>query len=429
LDRTPRVIPHRVRAFAERHWLFLLLLIAAPVVEYLARRNAAPAPTIALVRNPFAAIAAASVFCRYFIFDLRGRVRRWIVYLTPATWIVALAVEGRGAPPALLWLDMLFGLGILGALGFIVAACVASDARAKSNCVGQLLDALLLPLGASMVSYGLWATSGLNPVYDTRIYAFEEILGLKFSVLGVMSYRMLNPISALATACYTLLALAAMVVALMQPKPYRERDVLTAILAAGACGFCLYFVCPVVGPLTAFAPTYPGALPLLSSTAELISAPIGPPRNGMPSLHTIWALLVWFNARPLPSGTRRALRAFVLLTLWAVMGLEDTHWLMDVVVGVPLAVAVQCAFVNWRVESRRRTSITIAVALAMTATWLSVFRLGSPFNGLSPVLAWAAVLGTVCWPLIRWQTSDLTSRDVARATAAGPHLTLSRSQL
>src|SRR3954470_10554741 len=107
-------VPARVRDFIQRRWLFLSLLAAAPVVEYLAATDGAPGPAIALVRNPFAAIAAATVFCRYFIRDFRGGTRRSIVYLTPLTWLTAVAIEGQAAPPVLLWLDMLFGLGVLG---------------------------------------------------------------------------------------------------------------------------------------------------------------------------------------------------------------------------------------------------------------------------------------------------------------------------
>ena len=62
---------------------------------------------------------------------------------------------------------------VLGVCGFLLAAAV-SDAEAKSLYVEQLLNALLFPLGASMVSFGLWATHRVNPVYDTRIYAFEK---------------------------------------------------------------------------------------------------------------------------------------------------------------------------------------------------------------------------------------------------------------
>ena len=139
---------------------FSRCVVAAPIVEYLAATGGAPGPAVALVRNPFAAIAAATVFCRYFIRDLRGRTRRWIVYLTPLTWLAALAIEGQAAPPVLLWLDMLFGLGVLGVVGFVVPRRVSTRSEERADYIGGLMDALLLPLGASMVSYGLWATSG-----------------------------------------------------------------------------------------------------------------------------------------------------------------------------------------------------------------------------------------------------------------------------
>jgi hypothetical protein len=307
---------------------------------------------------------------------------------------------------------MLFGLGVLGVLGFVVAAVASPASEARSAHIDGLTDALLVPLGASMVSYGLWSTSQLNPVFDTRIYAFEETLGLQFSVLGVMSYRFLSPLSAGATACYNLLAVGTILVALMQPHRDRERDVLAAVVAAGACGFALYFICPVVGPLTAFAPIYPAALPGISPGSELITAAVGPPRNGMPSLHTVWALLIWFNSRPLPSIARRALKTFSLLTMWAVMGLDDTHWLMDVVVAVPLAVGIQAAFVGNDCEVRQRNWTTVLMGAGLTAVWLMAFRLGAPLPALPPVLAWIAVAGTVYWPLRRWHISgEAGSRD------------------
>jgi hypothetical protein len=390
-----------VRQLVGERWLLLLVVLAVPIVECLARIQGGPGPSLALVRNPFAAIAAASVFCRYFIDDFRGRTRRWVVYLTPLTWLAALAVEGRGAPPALLWLDMLFGLGVLGAFGFLLAARVATDPAVKSRYVGQLMDALLLPLGASMVSYGLWATTRLNPVYDGRIYAFEEILGVKFSLLGVASYRMLRPLSGIATACYSLLAVGIVLVAAAQRHPRREQDVLAATLVAGACGFALYFVCPVAGPLTAFGPLYPAALPAPPVDMALITATVGAPRNGMPSLHTIWALLVWFNAQSLPAGPRRGLRSFSLLTLWAAMGLDDTHWFMDVVVGVPLAVAIQAGVVTRGFEAASRTWVTVLVCAAAAAAWLAGFRAGTPLLALPPIAAWAAVAVTLAWPLSR----------------------------
>jgi hypothetical protein len=260
-----------------------------------------------------------------------------------------------------------------------------------------------MPGRTSMVSFGLWATHHVNPVYDGRIYAFEEILGFKFSIIGVKSYHVLKPLSGLASLCYAMLAVAMTIVAGAQGSLRRERAFLTATVVAGACGFALYFLCPIVGPLTAFGPLYPGALPDLSPDAPLLTAPTGAPRNGMPSLHTIWALLIWFNLGMLSPKLRVALKVFVILTLWAVMGLDDTHWLTDVIVGVPLAVALQSAFVPTPGVSESRRWGTVTACAVLTFAWLLGIRAGTPLLQLPPVLAWIAVLFTVGWPLSRQQ--------------------------
>ena len=375
--------------------------MAVPVVELIAVAHGGPGPSIAVVRNPFAAIAIGCIFCHYIIYDRAGRTRRWIVYLTPLAWLAVMAVEGRNAPPPLLWLDMMFALGVLGVCGFLLAAAAAPDAEAKARYIDQLLDALLFPLGASMASIALWSTHHVNPVYDGRIYAFEEILGFKFSIIGVTSYHLLKPFSALASLCYTMLAVAMTVVAGAQDSVLRERNFLRATVVAGVCGFALYFVCPVVGPLTAFGPLYPGALPDLPPDAPLLIAPTGAPRNGMPSLHTIWALLIWFNLTSLAPSLRITLRAFVILTLWAVMGLDDTHWLTDVIVGIPFAVALQSAFVPAPGVAPARRWVTVTACVALTLAWLLAIRAGTPLLDLPPLLAWMAVVATVCWPLSR----------------------------
>jgi hypothetical protein len=271
------------------------------------------------------------------------------------------------------------------------------------------MDALLLPLSASMVSYGLWSTYHLNPVYDPRIYAFEEILGVPFSLLGARSYRMLAPLSGVATACYNLVAVGIALVAAAQRDQRRQRDFLTATLVAGACGFALYFVCPVVGPVVSFGPFYPDTLPAIPLDPALLLAIDDAPRNGMPSLHTIWALLIWFNVEGVPAGLRRALRAFVILTLWAVMSPEGSHWFMDVVVSVPLTIAIQSAFLSRGFEPAGRTSSTVLVCLTLTFGWLFGFRAGTPLLGLPPILAWAGVVGTLWWPLSRRRATAPTA--------------------
>jgi hypothetical protein len=201
------------------------------------------------------------------------------------------------------------------------------------------------------------------------------------------------------------LACGIVLAALGQPTTARARAVLAASIVGGACGFALYFLCPVVGPLQAFAPEYPRSLPSIAAVPSPIDVPTDAPRNGMPSLHTVWALIIWFNAASLKRRpSRAALRAFAALTIWAAMGLDDTHWFSDVVVAVPLAVAVQAAAVEQAIGSSRGR-VTIAVCAAMTGLWLLAFRQGSVLLGLPRAAAWTLVIATAIWPLLRRRLS------------------------
>jgi hypothetical protein len=134
------------------------------------------------------------------------------------------------------------------------------------------------------------------------------------------------------------------------------------------------------------------------SEAPLLTAVTGVPRNCMPSLHTAWALIIWFNARALPTVWRRAARLFAALTIWAAMGLEE-HWFMDLVVGVPFAVGIQSIFVTARIDASRSTWIRVVLCAAATAIWLAAFRSGRPLLDASPLVAWIAVVATVAYPL------------------------------
>ena len=411
-----RVSWQRVAGIGARFWLVARrqpLCVALPlcvaIVEFLATAAGAPPPSIAVLRHPFACIAAATIYARFLIHEVDTRTRCWIVYLTPTTLLLAWLEHRQGIPAPLLGLNLLFALGVFGVLGFALAAWRSSTRDERNRHLRALAQALVLPLAGSMVPFGLWSTYSVNPVYDARIYAFEEILGVRFSLLGVASYRVLFPLSAIATVCYSFLPFGLALVAAKQRSFAREGDVLLATIAAGTIGFFLYFVCPVVGPLQAFAPPYPHALPPAPPGVPLLTAMTGVPRNGMPSLHTAWALIIWWNARPLPAVWRQVARLFAALTIWAAMGLDDTHWFTDIVVGVPLAVAIQSACVTARVDASRTTWTRMLACAASTAAWLAAFRLGRPLLDAPPLLAWLAVAVSVAWPLASQRSAALRS--------------------
>jgi len=147
-------------------------------------------------------------------------------------------------------------------------------------------------------------------------------------------------------------------------------------------------------------------------------------------LHVVWALLIWFNSNALPEKWRRSLKLFVVLTLWAVMGLEDTHWMMDVVVAVPLAVAIQTAVITRRVITARRCWTRVAICAAITAMWIIGFtRMPTLLFSLPRTAAWIAVLFTVWWPLSQQRAEWLDRREAAATRSASASVKRAQRQV
>jgi hypothetical protein len=146
----------------------------------------------------------------------------------------------------------------------------------------------------------------------------------------------------------------------------------------------------------------------------------------MPSLHGIWALLVWFNANRLPTQWRRAMKAFVVLTIWAAMGLDDTHWITDLIVAAPLTLAVQAACVTRRFDLSR-ARLDIACGAALTAAWLFGLRSGQ-FDNTPLPLAWAAVALTLWWSFVRLNLRETPGSEDRTASASSPDSYLLRER-
>src|SRR4029453_14819338 len=103
----------------------------------------------------------------------------------------------------------------------------------------------------------------------------------------------------------------------------------------------------------------------------------------MPSLHGAWAMLIWFNARPLDAMRRRLLRTFAAANLFATMGLRDTHWLTDLVVPLPMTIGIQ-AICNTALALTSRARWTVLLASsALVSTWFVALWWALPlFTGL-----------------------------------------------
>src|SRR5262249_43292101 len=136
-------------------------------------------------------------------------------------------------------------------------------------------------------------------------------------------------------------------------------SLLAGLIVSMVIGMLGYHFVPVTGPrywLQGFPESVPGIeqVPL----ATMLISPV--PRNGMPSMHFAWALLLWLNARQL--GNRWLFgffSALLALNFVATMALGE-HYLIDLVASAPIVVATQAIIagrVPWKDAARKNAAI------------------------------------------------------------------------
>jgi len=114
-------------------------------------------------------------------------------------------------------------------------------------------------------------------------------------------------------------------------------------MAGGVLGYFPYLLFPAAGPIYISA-GFPGASLSLSQLHSLalrtIPVNLTIPRNAMPSLHMACILLIRFNCKSFSRPVRMLTFIFVLTTIFDTLGTGE-HYLIDLVVAFPFAVAVQ----------------------------------------------------------------------------------------
>jgi hypothetical protein len=170
---------------------------------------------------------------------------------------------------------------------------------------------------------------------------------------------------------------------------------LIVLLLAGVSGWLLYNVVPGTGPIYAFGKNFPwNGIPynaLSTFVLQKMSVPTNIPRNAMPSLHVGWVVLLFWNGRSFPRALRAALLLYVCLTVVATLG-SGQHYLVDLVVSLPFALAVQ-ATASYSLPRSRRITALVA-GLALTGAWLFLVRFGVALALKSPVIPWSFILTT-----------------------------------
>ncbi len=290
-----------------------------------------------------------------------------------------------------LYVGML-GRGALVVLGLKTIWASAEDSR-------QWLRLWLLPVG--IISFALASLIALNlnvrihlRSLDFYLYMFDGSLGFQPSFrLGQICFRY-HAVADLARFIYCALPVViAMVCAgyLKLESAWRPLEILAS---AAVLGYLLYFVFPASGPLYAAGSSFPGSPHPFATLSQMhphaIALPGPAPRNAIPSLHVTWALLLWFNCRPFSSTSRKLVLMFVILTALATLGIGE-HYLADLAVALPFAVAVQAL---WSPVPAATRYTVLGTASGLTVMWLLALRYGTHLFLLSPALPWGCVVAS-----------------------------------
>lgn len=333
-------------------------------------------------------------------FFLRCRPSRWEIYI----WlpVSAILLEIIHPPSVPFWvLRVGSGLAVLGlgALHLLGLRLLWSDRKDRENARVLLVPALVLISLMLATAWALRWTGVLNPKTDDGwLYAFDGSLGFQPSfVIGQVMYRSLF-LTRLTLLTYLSLPFAmAAVCAWRIPIGTTKASwhTLAVLLLAGGVGGVLYNVVPATGPLYAFAHDFPWHYvpykDLGSFALEKMPIPAGIPRNGMPSLHVAWVILLCWNSRKLPAWFRVAMVSYALTTVVATLG-SGQHYLMDLVVSVPFALAVQAG--ASRMFYRRRLAASLVIGTGLTFAWLILIRFGVHWMFASPLLPWTLVVSS-----------------------------------
>lgn len=270
--------------------------------------------------------------------------------------------------------------------------------RAVVSPLSLLPAALLLFYYSGQTLAPVLLAQRSSATYDAFLFYVDR--GFGFSP-GILVYRWVGSVPYLDQfffGVYTALSSAmgcCFAAHMGQARPPWKIVVLLAVTVT--IGVLCYNLLPACGPLMllgvrdfthgdVFA-AFPGTRPAMVSLALKF------PRNAMPSLHMAWALVLLWISRDLRRG-RWLAAVFAFLTAVATLSTGE-HYLVDVIVAFPFALACWSLCVGDVPLSHPRRTLTITGGAFVYLAWIAVIRFAPGLFYASPVIPWLASIATV----------------------------------
>jgi hypothetical protein len=293
------------------------------------------------------------------------------------------------------WEDTLGGAGI-----FLFAWLAYRAARHRGpdpatdrallivSCVFALVAAIALPTVVETAQV-------LPTAWDARAYALDSALPWHSFHVGRL-LAIAPRVRAVAQFVYDqiFVMLPVLVALRMRLRSRPATELLGLCVFTPIFGQIGYFITPVIGPAYAFQAEFPNVLPILERLPAG-DVPVPPYlRNCMPSLHTAWALLLFWNTRPFRLPVRAAGLGVLVFMVIATLGF-GFHYVVDLIAAVPFAVAAQAI---WTTVDESRAHLrrgVIAAGLLATLAWVLAPRIVSDEFVTSPGLVLSLEVLTV----------------------------------
>ena len=349
-----------------------------------------------------------------------------------ATAMIAFFVVRRIEDAATLVIQLTGSLG-LASLLFLSCKAVWEPRQARSKTFRILLPACVMTFMIFGSVYSLNMASYLHSkTFDLYAFVFDGSFGFQPSFACGRTLAANSWLIPLVRLTYEgiVLAMAAFYAAFMARREKPIWELIELLFAAAMVGYLFFSMFPVCGPRYGFPASFPGAdfpyARLESLNLQRIPVDWLIPRNGVPSLHFTWALLIWWNTRTLPRWGRVAATAFVLATAFDTMATGE-HYLFDLIAALPFALCMQASMVRTVAFRNRERWLPVLCGGAMFLGWLILGRFGLSLFLQSEFLPWSLALASsalsIVWAfrlpaLIPEMQSRMASTAKVKAVAA-----------